>query len=138
LKSSLEPVLRQELAEQMNQRWQLALAGSYVRLREELARQLHSDMNEFGVQILAASGAVTNRRLTDLTEAISAALEQIELNRLHDRTRLRNDFATFAAVTGDELLRTKQDVAEWIAYCSPDDLILDESKNSTPNERSKK
>jgi hypothetical protein len=146
LKSSLEPAIRQNLLEELKKYWQLALAGSYVQLKDDLGLQFRSEMNEFGVQILTASGTVTNRRLTELIEAIdaaqtqerrwiAAALEQIELNRLQDSGELRNDLATFAVQTGGELLRTKQDVARWIAYSRPDRIIPEKSKNSTPSEQ---
>lgn len=136
LKSSLEPAIRRNLLEEANRHWQLALAGSYVRLKDELNQQLRSDMNKFAVQILAASGAVTNQRLVELIDAINAAqkqerrwfaagLEQIELNRLQDSAQLRNDFATFAVLTEDQLRRTKQDMAQLLFYPQPENPVPD-------------
>lgn len=149
LKSSLEPAIRRKLLEQMRRDWQLAFAGSYVRLKDELNQQFRYDLNEFAVQTLAASSIKTNRLLTELIESINAAqaqerhwvaaaLGQIELNRLEDNSQLRNDLATFAVQTTGELQRTKQDVAKWITYGRVDNFVPDESKSLTPsNERSK-
>ncbi len=149
LKSSLEPAIHQKLLEQMRQDWQLAFAGGYIRLKDELNQQFRDDLNEFAVQILTASNAVTNQLLTELIESIdaaqaqerhwvAAALGQIELNRLEDNSQLRNDLATFAVQTTGELQRTKQDVAKWITYGRVDNIVPDESKSLTPSkERSK-
>ncbi|MHC4483027.1 MAG: hypothetical protein ACYSW4_05720 [Planctomycetota bacterium] len=137
LKSSLEPSIRQDLLEELKKCWQLALASSYVQLKDEVGRQLRSDMNEFGVQVLAASGTVTDRRLTELIEAIdaaqtqerrwiAAALEQMEFNRQKENSELRNDFVSFAVQTGDELARTKQDMAQFLTYTQPGKSVPDE------------
>lgn len=150
LKSSLEPAIRQDLLEELKKCWQLALASSYVQLKDEVGRQLRSDMNEFGVQVLAASGTVTDRRLTELIEAIdaaqtqerrwiAAALERIELNRLQDKSQLRNDLARFAVVTGDELARTREDMVRLLTYSEPGADVPGESEDLEPfNERGKK
>jgi hypothetical protein len=150
LKSSLEPVVRRNVVEQLNRDWQLALADSFVQLKAELNEQFRNEMSEFAVQTLAASSTVTNQLLTDLIVSINAAqtqdrrwvaaaLDQIELNRMRDSTQLRNDLATFAVLTEDELLRTRQDVAEWITYSQPRNFVPNESKTLNPsNERSEK
>jgi len=150
LKVTLEPAIRQELVDEMKKYWQLALAGSYVRLKDELGEQFRNEMNEFAVQILGASGAVTDRRLTELIEAIdaaqtqerrwiAAALEQMELNRLQDSSELRDDFVTFAVQTGDELARTKEDMVQLLTYSHPDGTVPNKPKNlNDSNERSEK
>lgn len=150
LKVTLEPAIRQELVDEMKKYWQLALAGSYVRLKDELGEQFRGEMNEFAVQILGASGEVTDRRLTELIEAIDAAqtqerrwiataLEQMELNRLQDSSELRNDFVTFAVQTGDELTRTKEDMVQLLSYSHPDGTVPNKPKNlNDSNERSEK
>lgn len=149
LKSSLEPAIRRDLLEQMRRDWQLAFAGGYVRLKDELNQQFRDDLDEFAVRTLTVSSAVTNQLLTELIESIdaaqaqerhwvAAALGQIELNRLEDNSQLRNDLATFAVQTTGELQRTKQDVAKWITYGRVDNFVPDESKSLTPSkERSK-
>ncbi len=119
LKSSLEQAIRQDLLEQMNERWQSAFAAGCAQIKEELQRQVRRDLTEFAAQTLAASGSLTNQRLMELIQLIEAArmqdrkrieaaLEQIELNRLQDKTRFGNSLVTLAAQT-NELLGTKQD-----------------------------
>ncbi|MHC4648107.1 MAG: hypothetical protein ACYTBJ_21820 [Planctomycetota bacterium] len=149
LKSSLEPPIRHRLKE-MEEHWQLALARSHVRIKDELNERFRQEMNKVGLQILAASGAVTNQRLAELTEAIStaqtqerrwiaAALEQIELNRAQDRQRFMNGLESLAVYAGDELARTRQDVAQFLVYTRPDSPVQDVSENSNDSmKRSKK
>ena len=137
LKSSLEPAIHKKVVEDLNQQWQLALVHSYVQLRGELNQQFRNEMNEFAVQTLAASSTVTNQLLTELIDAIStaqrqdrrwtlAAMEQIELNRLRDNALLKNDFATFAVYTEDNLQRTREDMTKWITTGYFDNPVLDE------------
>lgn len=98
LKSSLEQAIRNSLLEQVNRDRELALERHYAQLRDELTRQFYHDSNEFAVRTLAASRAATEQRLAELIQLIEAArtvdhlqvataFEQIESNRLEDRTR---------------------------------------------------
>ncbi len=114
LKSSLEPAIRQDLLEQMNDRWQSAFAAGCAQIKEELQRQVRRDLTEFAAQTLAASGTLTNQRLMELIQLIeaarirerqqvAAALEQIEKNKI----RLENGLLAIAART-NELQRTEQ------------------------------
>ena len=115
LKSSLEPAIRQDLLEQMNDRWQSAFAAGCAQLKEDLQRQVRRDLTEFAAQTLAASGTLTNQRLMELIQLIEAtrrrerqqieaAFEQIE----QEKIQLRNGLLAVAAQT-NELLGTKQD-----------------------------
>jgi hypothetical protein len=114
LKSSLEPAIRQDLLEQMNDRWQSVFAAGCAQLKEELQRQVRRDLTEFAAQTLAASGTLTNQRLMELIQLIEAtrrrerqqieaAFEQIE----QEKILLRNGLLAVAAQT-NELLGTKQ------------------------------
>ena len=143
LQAALEPAIRQSLLDEMKQYWQLALTSSYTQLKNELSQQYRSDLNQFAAYTLAASGAATNQLLEELIESINtaqtqdrqwvaAAFEQIELNRLRDNAQLSNAFATFAVQTEDELLRTKQDMAQLLSYTQPDSSVPNESKNINP------
>jgi hypothetical protein len=143
LQAALEPAIRQNLLDEMKQYWQLALVSSYVQLKDDLTQQYRSDLNQFAAYTLAASGAATNQLLEELIESINtaqtqdrqwvaAAFEQIELNRLRDNAQLSNAFATFAVRTEDELLRTKQDMAQLLSYTQPDSSVPNESKNLNP------
>lgn len=115
LKSSLEPAIRQDLLEEMNERWQSAFAGGCAQIKEELQQQVRRDLTEFAAQTLAASGSLTNQRLMELIQLIEAtrrrerqqieaAFEQIE----QEKILLRNGLLAVAAQT-NELLGTKQD-----------------------------
>lgn len=150
LQDSLEPAIRQSLLDEMKRYWQLALASSYVQLKDDLTQQYRRDLSQFAAQTVLASGAVTNQLLEELIDSINeaqtedrqwveAAFEQIELNRLRDNAQLSNAFATFAVRTEDELQRTKQDMAQLFYYTQPDSLLP--NKFVDPNnliERSKK
>jgi anti-sigma factor RsiW len=150
LKSTLEPAIRQNVAEQLGRDWRLALAGSYLRLKDELSDQFRRELNAYALHTLATSNAVTNELLTELIEAINtaqaqdrrwvaAALEQTELNRLRDKSQLINGLETLAAETDNELLRTKQDLAHLLVYTQPGDLVPYESENLNKlDERSEK
>ncbi|MHC4529393.1 MAG: hypothetical protein ACYS29_16080 [Planctomycetota bacterium] len=150
LRASLEPAIRDKVVDELDQRWQMALAGSYAELRDEVTEQFRHDLGEFALRTLAASGAVTNQHLTQLVEAIgaaqtrerlwtAAALEQIELNRLRDKQQLVNGFETLAIQTGGELARTRKDMVRLLTYDGSEQSlpgmleIMDD-----PNERSRK
>jgi len=118
LKSSLESAIRQELLKEIDSRWQSTFAANCAELKDELQQQVRRDLTEFAAQTLAASGTMTQRRLTELIQLIEAArmqdrrrieeaFEQIEWNRLQDRTRFGNSLVTLAART-NELLGSEQ------------------------------
>ena len=130
LQATLEPAIRQALLGEMKSYLQLSLASSYGQLRDELSDQFRRDLGHAATQTLVASGAVTNRLLEDLIESINAAqiqdrqwmtaaLEQIESNRLQDQSQLSDAFVSFAVRTEDELLRTRQNMAELFYYNRP-------------------
>jgi L-lactate utilization protein LutC len=143
LQAALEPAIRNQLLDEMKQYLQLGLTNSYVQLKDDLTQQYRRDLSQFAAQTVLASGAVTNQLLEELIESINtaqtqdrqwvaAAFEQIELNRLRDNAQLSNAFATFAVRTEDELLRTKQDMAQLLSYTQPDSSVPNESKNLNP------
>jgi len=111
----LRAALRQDLLEEMNERWQSAFAANCAQLKDELQRQVRRDLTEFAAQTLAASGTLTNQRLMELIQLIEAtrrrerqqieeAFEQLE----QEKILLRNGLLAVAAQT-NELLGTKQD-----------------------------
>jgi len=143
LQAALEPAIRRNLIDEMEQYWQLVLTSSYAQLKDELGQQYRSDLNQFAAYTLAASGAATNQLLEELIESINtaqtqdrqwvaAAFEQIELNRLRDNAQLSNAFATFAVRTEDELQRTKQGMAQLLSYTQPDSSVPNELQNLKP------
>ena len=150
LRAAIEPAIREELLDQMKQYVQLGLTHGYSQIKDDLSEQYRQDLNRFAVQTLAASNAVTNELLAELIESIdatqaqdlrriAAALEQMELIRLHDKTQLVSGLETLAYQTEDELQRTRQDMMRFLVNTqpdSPDPNKLTDVNNS--NERSKK
>jgi len=130
LAAALEPTLRETVVGDVDQRYQLALAGAYVRLRDELTEQQRSDMNRYAAQTLAASNAVTNQLLADLVQTIkddqteelrsvAAAIHHIERNRLEDRETLTA-----------ELLETREELVQLVANRAPPTQRPDEQETT--------
>jgi len=141
IRAALEPQIRQNLLDETRQYMQLGLANSYIRIKDELSQQYRQELNRVALQSVATSNAVTNELLLDLIAAfnevqnqerqrIVAAFDQIESNRLQDRNQLSNALATFALQTEDELMRTKQDMAQVLSYTQSGRPIPDEIGNS--------
>jgi hypothetical protein len=114
LKASLGPAIREDLLQQMNERWESVFATSCVQIKDELHQQVQRDLTEFAAQTLAASRTLTDQRVMELVRLIEAArmqdrrrvaeaLEQIELNRLQDRARFGNGLQVLAAQTSERL-----------------------------------
>lgn len=104
--------LRADLIQQMNRQWESILEARHAQLREEIYRQVRRDLTEFAAQTLAASKDVTDQRLAELIRLIeaarmrdrwrvAAALEQIELDRLQDKTQFRNGLKMLVSQTSE-------------------------------------
>ena len=139
IQAALEPAIRQKLLEETKQYVQLGLANGYIRIQDELSQQYRQELNRVALQAVAASNAVTNELLTVLIESfneaqsqdrqrIAAALNEIESNRLKDRSELSDAFTTFAMQTEDELIRNKQDMAQFMSYTQPTGPAPDKSR----------
>ena len=137
LQAALEPAIRKSVIAQLSDDLQLGLAHGYVQIRDELSRQYTQDMGRFAAQTLAASNSATHELLAELIESIdaaqteerqwfTAAIEQVELNRLRDSAA----FASFAVRTEDDLERTKQGMVQLLAYGLPDGSTTNEFENS--------
>ncbi len=109
----------------------------------EFSRQLRADVDKMGLQVMAASGVMTNQRLEQLIESINAAqhqerrwitsaFKQLESNRLEDKLQLTGGLRTLAVYTEDELERTKQDFAKFVLYNKSDGLINNETDIQEP------
>lgn len=130
IRAALEPAIRRDLLDETRRYVRSGLASGFVQVKDELSEQYRRDLSNAAVQTLAASNSITNELLTRLIESVNAAqshdrqwfasaLEQVELNRLRDRSQLSNAFATFAVQTEDELNKTKKDVAQVMSYALP-------------------
>ena len=150
IRAALEPEIRKSLLDETKQYLQLGLANTYVRIQDELSQQYREDLRRAVLQSVAASNAVTNELLTELIESfneaqnqdrqlVAAALGQIESKRQQDRAELANALTTLALQTEDEIMRTKQDVAQFLSYTQPGLSIPGEIQNSdNSNERTEK
>ena len=137
IRAALEPSIRQKLLDETKQYMQLGLANAYIRIKDELSQQYRQELNRVALQSVAASNAATNELLTQLVESfneaqsqyqqrIETAFEQVESNRRQDRTDLSNALATLAVQTEDELMRTKQNMAQFLSNTQSDRSNRDE------------
>ena len=128
--TAIEPAIRAQLADEMRRDYQIALASTYVRVKEELTEQYRHDLNRFAVQTLAALNAVTNELLTQLVQSIDTAqtqdlrritraLYEMEINRVQDKTQFASGLQTLAYRTEDELSRTNHALAQLAADTRP-------------------
>jgi len=150
LRAAIEPAIRQDLLDEINSNMLASLEKGYTQIKDELSRQYRQDLDRTAMQTLAASNTVTNQLLAKLIDSIkdsqlqerrlvAAALEQIESNRLRDRSQLSSAVAALAVQTEDELIRTKKDVAQALSYALPESAIPLESENPYhPDERNEK
>ncbi len=108
LHADLENSLRASLTEEMDRRWQRAFTANCIKFKDQLQQQVRRDLTEFASQTLVASNTLTEQRLIQLIELIeaarerdrlqvAAALEEIELNRLQDKSQLGNSLVALAA-----------------------------------------
>jgi hypothetical protein len=146
---ALEPALRKRVGDDLRRDYQLALAGMYVRVKEELTDQYRGDLNRFALQTLAASNAVTNKLLLQLVQSIDTAqaqdrrriaevISEIENNRVQDKTQLASGLQTLAYRTEDELSRTQRQLAQLLVNVRPVDWELPSPEpRPTPKERNK-
>jgi hypothetical protein len=140
IRAALEPSIRQKLLDETKQYMQLGLANAYIRIKDELSQQYRQDLNRVALQSVAASNAVTNELLTELVKSFNEAqsqdrqriarvLNQMESNRRQDRNELSNAFATLAVQTQDELMQTKQDMAQFLSNTQSDQSNRDGTGN---------
>jgi len=112
-----KPMDVEQLRAELETSLKSSLAASCEQIKDELGQQVRRDLAEFAAQTLAASRTVTDQRLIELIQLIeearmrdrvrvATALEQIELNRLQDKTQFGNGLQTLAIQT-NELRSTK-------------------------------
>jgi hypothetical protein len=145
VKASLEPLVRQQLQEDIIKQMQAVADQRYSELKDELQRQFNADLTKFAVDTLNTSGAITNELFLDLIDAINtaqareramfaAALEQLELNQLKRDSQIQDGFVQFAIQTENELSTTRDSVAKLLAHTQLDNPLL---KNNETNNHEK-
>lgn len=131
LQAALEPAVRRKVLAQLRTDLRTGLATCYDRLSDELSRQQRRDIVQFAAQTLSVSNSRTNDLLAELIESINAAqteerqwvtaaLEQIEADRLRADAQLSTAFTNFAVRTQDELELTRQGFAQLLSYGLPE------------------
>jgi len=97
LKSSLEPVIRRQLQDEIDNRLQLAFAANNNTLKRELAQQVRRDMETYANQTLTAVSNLTDQRLIEFARMIEAA-------RIKERQRVAAAFDYMGSRFGDGLV----------------------------------
>jgi hypothetical protein len=110
--AKLDEVLDGKIEERMVADVDSALESRCAELKEGLGEQLRGDVKEAAVQILAAAGSLTDRRLTEFAEQwesariadrrrVAEVLQQMELNRRYDKDQLRNGLRSLVTYAVD-------------------------------------
>ena len=104
LKSSLEPVIRRQLQDEFDNRLQSALSAQRDTLKQELARQVHRDLETFAGQTLTTVGNLMDQRLMEFAQMVEEA-------RIKDRQHVAAAFDYMGSRFGDglETLATQTD-----------------------------
>ena len=96
LKSSLEPVIRRQLQDEFDNRLQSALSAQRDTLKQELARQVHRDLETFAGQTLTTVGNLMDQRLMEFAQMVEEA-------RIKDRQHVAAAFDYMGSRFGDGL-----------------------------------
>ena len=97
LKASLELAVRRQLLNEIDNRLQLALTTDRDTFRQELARQVHRDMETYAEQTLTTAGNLIDQRLMGLARMLEAA-------RIKERQHVAAAFDYMGARFGDRLV----------------------------------
>jgi len=122
-KPSLKTEIRETLHQDLSRQWQEALRQASAELKKNIYQQYRSDMYDFTTQTASASQTLTRNLLRELTYYLGiiqmqdrhrflAALEQVESNRQQDSKQFQNELQTLAWSTDNEMLRTRQSLAQ--------------------------
>ena len=117
IKSSLEPAIRRQLHDEIENRLQLALAAERDTLKQELARQVRRDLETFAEQTLTAVNNLTDQRLMEFARMVEAA-------RIKERQRVAAAFDYMGTRFGDGLVTLA---------ARTDDLLGAERASSVPD-----
>jgi hypothetical protein len=117
LKSSLEPTIRRQSQDEFENRLQSALSAERDTLKQELARQVHRDLETFAGQTLTTVGNLMDQRLMEFARLVEEA-------RVKDRQHVAAAFDYMGSRFGDGL--------ETLASRT-DNLLGAERAGSTPD-----
>ena len=117
LKSSLEPAIRQQLNDEFKSRLQLALSAESETLKQELARQVHRDMDTYVEQTLTVVANLMDQRFMNFARMLEAA-------RIKERRHVAAAFDYMESRFGDGLVTLA---------ARTDNLLGDERTNSMPD-----
>ena len=96
LKSSLEPAIRRQLQDEFDNRLQSALATHRDTLKQELARQVHRDIETYADQTLTTVGNLMDQRFMEFARLVEEA-------RIKDRQHVAAAFDYMGSRFGDGL-----------------------------------
>jgi hypothetical protein len=97
LRSSIEPAIRRELLDEMENRLQLAVAADRDTLKRELHQQVAHDLETFADQTLTAVGNLTDQRFMEFARMVEEA-------RIKDRQRVAAALDYMGSRFGDGLV----------------------------------
>jgi len=97
LKSSLEPAIRRQLQDEFDNHLQLTLSAEHNMLKQELARQVHRDVETYTEQILKEVSFLTDQRLMNFARMLEAA-------RIKERRHIAAAFDYMGSRLGDGLV----------------------------------
>jgi hypothetical protein len=97
LKTSLEPALRRQLHDEFENRMQMVLSAERDTLKQELARQMHRDMETYAGQTLTTVGNLMDQRLMEFARMVEEA-------RIKDRQHVAAAFDYMGSRFGDGLV----------------------------------
>lgn len=97
------------------------IVGEYAKMQNALSDQITLQLTDYAEQTVLRNDLQTYSLLTQLIEAIQAAqarnqqwalsaMQELEAQRLQDQQQVRSELAAFAAYTGSELQRTRQEL----------------------------
>jgi anti-sigma factor RsiW len=106
------------------------LRQEFAQLRSQQAEFLHAELNKASVETLAASGEQTRALLADYAaalelklgddqDAIYAALDKLDTQRLADYVALKKDLDTVAVLTDAGLRHTQQELIQLADAAQP-------------------
>ena len=97
LKSSLEPVIRRQLQDEFDNRLQSALSAQRDTLKQELARQVHRDLETFAGRTLTTVGNLMDQRFFNFARMVEEA-------RIKDRQHVAAAIDYMGSRFGDGLV----------------------------------